>query len=112
MNVADLRPKPPHQVDFSLYSASRTPEYSGCYCLTNASGDILYIGQAASIRQRLSQHFDSDKRSANTIHGRISVAWWCEFNEAGISALERGWIESARLCDGNLPPLNRIGAPI
>lgn len=111
MKVQELRPELQHQVSFDLYSLGRIADCAGCYCLTNATGDILYVGQAASMRSRLSQHFDSEKRTLQTPFGRISLAWWRAADASKLSALERGWIESVRLQDGALPPLNRVSAP-
>ena len=76
------------------------------------SGDILYAGQAKSVRGRLIQHFDSSKRSELTTYGRVSIAWWRVESEPLLSRLERGWLESIRLKDGEYPPLNRVGAPL
>lgn len=112
MKVQDLRPELQHQSSFDLYSISRIANCAGCYCLTNATGDIIYVGQAISMRSRLAQHFDSEKRNTQTIYGRVSVAWWREVDVSKLSAMERGWIESVRLQDGALPPLNRVSAPI
>ncbi|MCO4100991.1 MAG: GIY-YIG nuclease family protein [Gemmatimonas sp.] len=112
MKVADLFPTTEEKTAFELYSLSRISDSSGCYCLANAAGDILYIGQAVSIRQRLVQHFDSEKRMALTRFGRCSTAWWRAEDPARLNALERGWLESVRLRDGELPPLNRVSAPI
>lgn len=111
MNVRSLKPEPKASVSFELYSLARVPAVAACYCLTNASGEVLYVGQAVSLRQRLVQHFDSEKRHAVTPNGRVSLAWWHEADEIVLSRLERGWIESARLADGHLPPLNKISAP-
>jgi excinuclease UvrABC nuclease subunit len=112
VNVADLIPSVRHQTAFDLYALNRIVDCAGCYCLTNAEGDILYIGQALSVRQRLIQHFDSDKRGTVTIHGRISLTWWRTEVAIKLAALERGWLETVRLRDGGFPPLNRIAAPI
>lgn len=112
MKIGDLSPAAEQHTGFDLYALNRIADTMGCYCLTNAGGDILYVGQATSIRQRLVQHFDSDKRTALTLHGRISLVWWRAETPARLSALERGWLESIRLRDGALPPLNRVSAPI
>lgn len=93
---------------FDLYALGLVVKASGCYCLTNASGDVLYIGQAVNLRRRLMQHFDSDKRGALTEYGRISVVWWRLEVAIRLDALERGWINAAMLSDGQLPPLNRV----
>lgn len=112
MNVREIIPPVEHGVQFELYELNRLTDCSGCYCLTNATGDILYAGQAVSISQRLIQHFDSVKRGMLTNYGRISRVWWRTAPANSLSALERGWLESIRLRDGQLPPLNRVGAPV
>ena len=113
MKVSDIRPLVECSAAFELYALNRLPvECSGCYCLTNASGDILYAGQALSVQQRLVQHFKSSKKEILTSHGRISMAWWRPEVPAALNALERGWLELIRLRDGSLPPLNRVSGPV
>jgi predicted GIY-YIG superfamily endonuclease len=112
VKITDIVPTFEQHAAFELYSLNRIADCTGCYCLTNAGGDILYVGQAISIRQRLIQHFDSEKRTALTIHGRISRVWWRAELPFKLNALERGWLETVRLRDGQLPPLNRISAPM
>lgn len=112
MRYDDLVPSLEKSIPFELYSIDRIADYSGCYCLTNASGDILYIGQAVSIRNRLGQHFEGEKRSTLTVYGRVSKAWWRVHPVASLNALERGWLESYLLHEGVLPPLNKASAPI
>lgn len=112
MKVSEITPPVEHSASFELYALNRLIDCSGCYCLTNASGDILYAGQALSVQQRLIQHFNSTKRQAVTIYGRISRVWWRPESVVSLNALERGWLESVRLRDGELPPLNRASGPI
>ena len=112
MKISKIDPPVEHKALFELYALNRLADCSGCYCLTNASGDILYAGQAASLRQRAIQHFNSTKKEALTIYGRISWVWWRREPTISLSALERGWLESIRLRDGELPPLNRVGGPV
>ena len=112
MNVRDMIPPVVHETQFDLYRLNRIADCAGCYCLTNAGGDILYVGQAVSVRQRLVQHFDSEKRTASTALGLVSRAWWRSESQHKLSALERGWLEAIRLRDGQLPALNRVSAPI
>ena len=112
MKVSEIIPVVEHDAPFELYALNRLSDCSGCYCLTNASGDILYAGQAVSVQRRLIQHFDSVKREALTIYGRVSRVWWRVESIASLNALERGWLESIRLRDGILPPLNRSSGPI
>jgi len=112
VKVSEIDPPVEQSVLFELYALNRLTDCSGCYCLTNASGDILYAGQAASVQKRVIQHFNSDKKEAMTIYGRISRVWWRREPSISLSALERGWLESIRLRDGELPPLNRASGPI
>lgn len=112
MKLAAIRPKTLHDMAFELYFLNRITDCSGCYCLTNAAGDILYVGQSVAVRQRLLQHFDSSKRNELTVYGRISRASWRPEDPVRLSALERGWLEMICLNDGVLPPLNRANAPI
>jgi len=112
VKVSDIIPPVEHSAPFDLYALNRLSDCSGCYCLTNAGCDILYVGQAVSVRQRLIQHFNSVKRETLTVCGRVSVVWWRAEPSVSLSALERGWLESIRLREGDLPPLNRVSAPL
>jgi hypothetical protein len=108
LKVREIVPTVEHTVAFELYALGRISDGSGCYCLANAGGDIIYIGQAVELRRRLIEHFESDKRTAWTEYGRISVVWWRGEETIRLDALERGWINAAVLRDGRLPPLNRV----
>ena len=112
MKVSEIIPPVEHSTSFELFALNRFADCSGCYCLTNASGDILYAGQAASVQQRVIQHFNSTKKEAMTIYGRISRVWWRTEPANSLNALERGWLESIRLRDGELPPLNQVSGPV
>jgi len=112
VKVGDVEPPVEQSASFDLYALHRLTDCSGCYFLTNASGDILYAGQAASVQQRVIQHFNSAKRDALTIYGRVSRVWWRPEPTVSLNALERGWLESIRLRDGELPPLNRASGPV
>jgi hypothetical protein len=112
VKVSEINPPVAHSALFELYALNRLTDCSGCYCLTNASGDILYSGKAESVQQRLIQHFNSTKKEAMTIYGRVSRVWWRPEPTVSLNALERGWLESIRLRDGDLPPLNRVSGPV
>lgn len=112
MNIGKLVPPAEGHAAFELSSIKRIEDAAGCYVLTNASGAILYIGQAVSLPKRLVQHFDGEKRTMLTTEGRVSQVWWrCE-DARRLNALERGWLEYVRLRDGVLPPMNRASAPV
>lgn len=111
MNVQELVPTIRFRAAFDLYALKRIVDCAGCYCLLNAAGDILYVGQAVSVRRRLIEHFEGEKRHTMTTFGRVSQVVWREESPIRLNALERGWIEAVRLRDGELPPLNRTSAP-
>lgn len=111
MKVVDLVPPVVDQVAFDLYAIKRISDCSGCYVLTNAGGDIVYIGQAVSVLRRVADHFDSSKRVALTVYGRVSMVYWRPEDSTKLSGLERGWVEAVRLREGVLPPLNLVSAP-
>ena len=62
MKVSEIDPPVEQSASFELYALNRLTDCSGCYCLTNASGDIIYAGQAVSVQQRVIQHFNSLRR--------------------------------------------------
>ena len=81
--------------------------------MTNASQDIIYLGQAVSLRSRVAQHLDAGKHRELTLLGRASLVSVIEIGDPlRLSAHERGWLNQCELCDGCLPPLNKIHAPI
>jgi hypothetical protein len=95
-------------VRFDLYALSRFRDDTGCYCLCNAGGEILYIGRAESLQRRLVQHFRSGKQNAETQNGRVSVVFWRSCAREKLNSLERGWLEAYSLAKGALPPLNKV----
>jgi excinuclease UvrABC nuclease subunit len=81
--------------------------------MTNAGGEIVYIGQAKSLRQRVLQHFERGRHREETTYGRASLLRFLNINDAEqLNALERGWLNQCVLADGNLPPLNLVEGPI
>ena len=111
MRVKELFPLANEHLPFEFWAIERLPPTAGCYCLTNASMEVLYVGQAKSLRRRLREHFFANKRTLLTRFGRVSQVYWKRALLAELNPLERGWIETIRLIDGGLPPLNSIGAP-
>jgi hypothetical protein len=77
--------------------------------LTNAGGDILYIGQALHLSTRLVQHLDAGRQREITIWGTASLVSVLALDDAAqLNAHERGWINQCELTDGHLPPLNKV----
>jgi hypothetical protein len=113
LKVDELRPRPASPLEFSYATIKYCTEESGCYALTNASHDILYVGQAISLRQRLLQHLDAHRHNVLTPFGRPSLVWVLSVPaSSALSAHERGWLNQCELADGGLPPLNKVHAPV
>jgi excinuclease UvrABC nuclease subunit len=89
------------------------PVAPGCYVLTNAVGEVIYLGQATSLRDRLLTHFGSGRHREPSSYGCISLVSILRLdNPAQLNAHERGWLQQCVLLDGVLPPLNKVAAPI
>jgi excinuclease UvrABC nuclease subunit len=109
LKITALTPSPEPPELFEYRTVSAVAVGPGCYVLTNASGDILYIGQAVSIRSRLLQHLDAGRHREMTTSGRLSFVSILKLeNPIQLNAYERGWINQCELADGCLPPLNKI----
>ena len=114
MKVGALIPSPTFIGGFDYPTAASLPETPGCYVLTNASSDIIYLGQAVNLRSRVAQHLDTARHREMTPLGRASLLSVLCLVDAPLSlnAHERGWLNQCELCDGILPPLNKIHAPL
>jgi excinuclease UvrABC nuclease subunit len=109
LKLASLTPSPGAPAPFEYRVVRRIGVDPGCYVLTNASGDILYIGQAVCIRSRLLQHLDSGRHRDMTPLGVASFVSILTLDDPiKLDAYERGWINQCDLADGSLPPLNKI----
>ena len=113
MKVSALVPAPQFIGAFDYPTAATLPDRPGCYALTNAGSDIIYLGQAVSLRTRVLQHLESGRHRELTPFGRASLLSILEIQDPmRLSAHERGWLNQCELCDSALPPLNKIHAPL
>src|SRR5579862_3449642 len=113
MRLSSLRPAFERSAQFEYRFLRALPATAGCYALSTASDEILYIGQARSLQSRLLQHWENGRHKESTIHGRISRVSVIEVADpAALNAYERGWINQCELEDGALPALNKISAPV
>ena len=113
MKITALTPTPGTPAPFEYRTVRAIGVYPGCYVLTNASGVILYIGQAACIRSRLVQHLDAGRHREMTARGTASFVSILTLEDPiQLNAYERGWINQCELADGFLPPLNKVRGPL
>ncbi|WP_158750956.1 GIY-YIG nuclease family protein [Acidobacterium sp. S8] len=109
MKVTSLIPSPGPLTPFEYLPVRSVGNGPGCYVLTNAGGDILYIGQATCISSRLLQHLDAGRNREMTSLGKASLVSILTLKEViQLNAYERGWINQYELTDGCLPPLNKV----
>jgi DNA polymerase-3 subunit epsilon len=81
------------------------PDGPGIYRMLRSNGDILYIGKAASLKQRVNSYFQTRRRHAEHTLEMLSQAVGLEVTPTA-SALEAALIESGeikRVC----PPYNK-----
>lgn len=113
MKVSALLPPPMYIGAFDYRTAATLPDMPGCYVLTNAGSDIIYLGQAVSLKARVIQHLEAGRHRELTAFGRASLLSILQIDDPmRLSAHERGWLNQCELCDGALPPLNKIHAPL
>jgi hypothetical protein len=113
MKVDRLSPRPEHRTQFAWSHQTTVPEQPGCYALATHAGDLLYVGLATtSIRDRIGSHLDSPLKRKGT---DIGVPFWVHYlvrPATEVGPIERGWMNSAILEDGAIPPLNRVFSPL
>ncbi len=96
-------------VPFQRKDAWRVPKSAGCYVITNAYRDVLYIGETNNLRRRMGEHLDDGRITKPTPIGR---AVW--FHYKLIAAIDTKDAEDRLLMRyttiiGRLPVLNRAG---
>jgi hypothetical protein len=112
MKVERLVPAPDQQTRFAWSHHVTVPNEPGCYALVTYHGDVLYVGLATNIRNRMGTHLDTPSKREGRGPG---VPFWFYYivrPPLGIGPVERGWMNQAILEDGEMPPLNRIYSPL
>jgi len=82
------------------------PRTPGVYIMRNERGDVLYIGKAARLKDRVASYFNSGLSINAKTAELISHTWAIEMRHAG-SALEAALLE-ARMIRELKPPYNRM----
>jgi DNA polymerase-3 subunit epsilon len=100
-------PVPPPKRSFPMPREARAalPDRPGIYRMLRSNGDILYIGKAASLNQRVNSYFQTRRRHAEHTLEMLSQAVDVEVTPTA-SALEAALFESGeikRVC----PPYNK-----
>lgn len=106
MKVSQLYPIPYHKVRFDRAEIWQVPKDIGCYVLSDIHENILYIGQAVSLKNRVATHLgDLTKIRAFWLH------YYLLENQYRLNWLERGWSSQYENAMGRLPSMNRVNPP-
>ena len=106
-----IKPKIENTIEFEFSKLNKAPETYGCYIISNFDNEIMYIGKATSLRNRMAGHLDTPEKNIKT---RLGKAYWFSYkmcnDEFEISRLEKGWLNEYELKTGELPIFNKIHA--
>jgi len=106
-----LKPKIEKTIEFEYSNQKKIPISFGCYIITNFNSEIMYIGKASNLRNRFTNHLETEEKISQTPLGK---AYWFSFRECKdifeIEKLERGWLNEYVLKRGELPIFNKISA--
>lgn len=109
MKINALIPALNNRVPFRLSESVKVPDKSGCYALTNITGDIIYIGQSGRLRQRMQQHLNTPRMTARTNIGLASSFYYGLWNSNKIVSIESQMLFNFKATECQLPTLNRAG---
>jgi hypothetical protein len=109
MKLSKLIPQPQKVQAFKLNRLKFVPDCSGCYVLTNFSNDILYVGLANNLQNRMKQHLDDPRKTSETSIGRAVLFHWIEHQD--LNKIERTWLNIHVEHEGKYPVLNKIFSP-
>ena len=100
-------PVPSPKRSFPMPREARTviPDRPGIYRMLRSNGDILYIGKAASLKQRVNSYFQTRRRHAEHILEMLSQAVGVDVTPTA-SALEAALLESCEIKRVS-PPYNK-----
>jgi DNA polymerase-3 subunit epsilon len=82
------------------------PQRPGVYLMRNQHGDLLYVGKATNLRDRVGSYFNGDSHVSGKIAELVNHVWQIETRSMR-SALEAALVE-ARLIRELKPPYNRM----
>ena len=96
-------------VPFQLKDAYRVPQSAGCYLITNAYHQILYIGQTEDLRRRMTEHLSDIRMTTPTTIGRATWYYYQKITDSRLKDAEDRLLMTYKINVGRRPPLNRIG---
>ena len=103
MNVKDLIPSVTHVAKLRLSEVDRAHDGSGGYVISTFSGDILFIGIGANIRECFGRTMSTLKKPAFSSHRQpVFFHWRLATNPAALTEI---WLKRHRAAEGCVPLL-------
>lgn len=109
MKPAELDNKLGVHVPFQSRDEWRVPEMAGCYLITNAYHEILYIGQTDNLHRRMKEHLKDSRVVRPTTIGRATWFYFVKIIGSSPKDAEDRLLFNYVAKNGHLPVLNRIG---
>ena len=81
--------------DPASYRPASIPELPGVYRFFNEKDEVIYVGKAINLKNRLSTYFGSNlmERTYRMVHQAVRVEWTIVGSEMEALALEFSWIK-------------------
>ena len=81
--------------DPASYRPTTSPELPGVYRFFNEKNEVIYVGKAINLKNRLSTYFGSNlmERTYRMVHQAVRVEWTIVGSEMEALALEFSWIK-------------------
>ena len=109
MKIGALKPALSDRAPFRLSESLRVPQKSGCYILASIYDDVIYIGRSVNLYQRMQQHLDNPRMTAQTTLGVASWFYFGLWDESELENVETQLLFNFKAAEGRWPPLNRMG---
>ena len=109
MKAVDLHEGIREYLPFQPKDSWRVPQSPGCYLLTNAYHEVVYIGQTNDLRRRMSEHLDDIRITGLTPIGRATWFYYQILTGVDLKDAEDRLFMKYSTAVGGRPTLNRIG---
>ncbi len=96
-------------ISFQSRDECRVPQVAGCYLITNAYHEILYIGQTDNLCRRMKEHLKDSRIIQPTAIGRATWFYFVEIVGSSPKDAEDRLLFEYVAKNGHRPVLNRIG---
>jgi len=85
---------------------------SGCYAFSNHEAEVIYVGQASRLRDRMANHRKDPEKTAMTKLGKAFWFYYLASPWSSLDKIERGWHQQHEDAEGCKPILNKVRPPV